>query len=82
MAKIEKVHCIVAPSSAANKYRVPVKQWRRWDERARAVFNGVFQEMKDNQYNFLHPKQDLLSAQKWRTVAWNAAWIAAGYATT
>ncbi len=65
---------------AANKYKVPLAKWRQWDERAQRTFNGLFDDMKSNQHLFLHPQQEALSNQKWRTVAWNASWIAADYA--
>lgn len=63
--------------SDKNVHRVPQRAWRRWKSQGRTVFNSVYSAMKNNQYVFLHPKQEALSAQKWKTVAWNAAWVAA-----
>lgn len=64
-----------------NKFRVPIKQWNRWNELGRKTFNFLFEMMKDNQHTFLHPKQEVLSVRKWRTVCWNASWIAADCAS-
>lgn len=33
--------------------------------------------MNRNQWIFLHPDQRALHPRTWRTVAWNAAWLAA-----
>jgi hypothetical protein len=62
--------------SAANRYKVPKKQWRRWGDRARRVFNEVFGVMSQQDI-FLHPKATPAKRAYWRTTRWNAAWIAA-----
>ena len=41
------------------------------------MFNELFRYMFDNQPLFKHPKAPLLETEQWKTVAWNAAWIAA-----
>lgn len=64
-----------------NKFKVHQTAWSTWTQIGRDTFNGVFEIMRDGQQQFLHPKQDALSAQKWRTVAWNAAWVAADVAS-
>ena len=64
--------------SRANLYHVPLRQWRKWAPQARQVFNELYSSMIGNQEIFLHPKTEALSRQKWKTVAWNASWIAAG----
>lgn len=63
-----------------NLYRVPKKQWAKWSDAGRAVFNNVMRTMRD-QSLFLHPKTKPVPAAQWRTTAWNAAWIAADEAT-
>ena len=67
-----------------NKHEVPVKQWKRWTEHARGVFNVVMETMED-QSLFLHPKAEKTTAKLWHTTRWNAAWVAAdacdGYVT-
>ncbi len=60
-----------------NVYKVPVKQWRKWSELARRVFNLHFYELKENQAILTHPKTQQISKREWRTQAWNAAWLAA-----
>lgn len=62
---------------AANPHKVPLRQWRKWDELARGVFNDTFETMVGSQNLFLHPRQDGPRAEYWKTTAWNAAWIAA-----
>ena len=62
---------------AANRYKVPQKQWRKWSDKAREVFNETYRTMVRNQWAFLHPKAEAAPRAHWRTVAWNAAWIAA-----
>lgn len=60
-----------------NKNRVPVSQWRKWDEAERSLFNTLYSYMYDNMELFLHPKQKAPEHLHWKTTAWNAAWIAA-----
>lgn len=61
-----------------NRYRVPKRQWRKWDEQARNVFNTLYGTMIADQdiYN-AHPATVKLARAQWKTVAWNAAFIAA-----
>jgi hypothetical protein len=68
---------IESMKSRGNLYHVPLKKWRKWDARARQVFNEVYSAMVGNQTLFLHPEQDKISRRLWKTTAWNAAWIAA-----
>ena len=61
-----------------NRYRVPKKQWKKWSEQARRVFNEVYYTMRNNKQTlFLHPKATPVPKAQWNTTAWNAAWIAA-----
>lgn len=60
-----------------NQNRVPKKQWRRWSETARRVFNETYRFMMSNKRLMLHPKQEPPKPYHWKTTAWNAAWIAA-----
>jgi hypothetical protein len=59
-----------------NKHKVPAKQWKRWSDRARAIFNEVFATMVE-QGIFLHPKATPAAREHWKTTRWNAAWVAA-----
>ena len=63
--------------SRVNLYNVPMKKWRKWCLTSRQVFNEVYSSMNMNQGLFLHPHTEKISRQQWKTVAWNAAWIAA-----
>jgi len=60
-----------------NSNRVPLRQWRKWSEPARYVFNEVYCFVAYNQELTVHPKQKAIPDEQWVTIAWNAAWIAA-----
>lgn len=62
---------------AQNKFKVPMKKWKTWSPAARTIFNRVYDFMMDNQWAMLHPKQPTLKPDHYKTIAWNAAWIAA-----
>lgn len=62
---------------ARNIYKVPVRQWRKWSELARLIFNEMFFTLKENQSVLTHPKTQPISKREWRTQAWNSAWLAA-----
>lgn len=69
------------PVKATNVYRVPRKQWERWTRNGRIMFNHVFETMADQSLFNAHPDAVKLSVYEWKTVRWNAAWIAADRAT-
>lgn len=60
-----------------NPYKVPLKQWRRWNVEARMIFNYTHALMMGAQEMFVHPKAPMIKKDHWQTIAWNAAWIAA-----
>lgn len=61
-----------------NKYHVPKKQWDKWHNLARRVFNRVYEEMRPSQqWVFVHPDAILMRREYWQTTRWNAAWTAA-----
>jgi Fe-S cluster biosynthesis and repair protein YggX len=63
-----------------NENRVPRKQWAEWNERQRALFNHTYTDiMHIGRAQFLHPMTVArkLSAYEFKTIAWNAAWVAA-----
>lgn len=64
------------PLHPSNRYKVPERQWRRWPEIARVVFNAQFQQMRE-QRSLQHPKMATMPKEHWRTIAWNSAWLAA-----
>lgn len=64
-----------------NKFKVPSKQWKKWSNHARKVFNEMMKSATPHkQWMFLHPQQPTLPAKHWATTQWNFAWIAAGIA--
>lgn len=60
-----------------NVNRVPKKKWTKWSKAAREVFNRCYAFFIGKQEIMNHPKAKKLPTEHWRTVAWNAAWIAA-----
>jgi hypothetical protein len=60
-----------------NENRVPQKQWRKWSEKARQVFNEVYGAIYWNPRIIRHPKQEPMPDAHWKTLSWNAAWLAA-----
>lgn len=61
-----------------NKFGVPKKQWNKWSNTAKRVFNYMYQELRPRcQWVFLHPKTAPLPREQWETTRWNVAWIAA-----
>jgi hypothetical protein len=75
--KIEQVEVKNVNDGTKNSYRVPKKQWAKWSEQARSVFNTVYSAMVANQDLFMHPKAKKLAIEHWNTPSWNAAWTAA-----
>jgi hypothetical protein len=63
-----------------NPFKVPVRQWRKWDDTVRNVFNRVYDFMLNNRSLVVHPEAPKSTPEQWKTIAWNAAWIAAGAA--
>lgn len=59
-----------------NKYRVQSKQWAKWSNPARAMFNLMYAKM-GNQELFKHPDAVTVAPMYWNTTAWNASWLAA-----
>lgn len=62
---------------AFNQHRVPVRQWRKWSEQSRQVFNAVYETMREGQALFAHPDAVEVPLPQWEVTAWNAAWTAA-----
>lgn len=60
-----------------NMFKVPKKQWKKWNDQERYIFNDVFLMMTLNQSLFLYPDTAEQSEERWRTTCWNAAWTAA-----
>jgi hypothetical protein len=76
-ATMVDAHVECAPEPMGNKYGVVADVWDKWSPEARALFNGLYAHMYDNQPLFRHPKAPMLENEQWKTVAWNAATAAA-----
>lgn len=62
----------------ANKHKVPKKQWDRWSNPARKMFNHMFLRLRPtNQFVFSHPDAPPVLKDHWQTLRWNVAWEAA-----
>lgn len=64
-----------------NAYKVPKKQWNKWNRSGRMVFNYTFCVVGGAQDVIIHPKAPKLPTHQWKTTAWNTAWLAADAAT-
>ena len=60
-----------------NSNAVPRKQWTKWSDEAKNIFNSCYTFFIENQRIMNHPKAPEQKIEYWTTVAWNAAWIAA-----
>jgi hypothetical protein len=60
-----------------NTHRVPPKQWKKWSQRAKIVFNDLYHLLRNHQKIFMHPKAAVIPDTHWATIAWNASWEAA-----
>lgn len=65
--------------NARNSYKVPLKQWRKWNKQARKVFNALYSHMIGSPWAFQSPAVVAMKLNKrqWNATAWNASWIAA-----
>ena len=61
----------------ANRYKVPLRSWRKWSPLARAVFNNVYGSTVFSQNVLAPPSASKLPHQAWKVLCWNFAWIAA-----
>ena len=61
-----------------NKHKVPLKQWNKWSNHARRVFNTMMYSLRPAiQHSFLHPDAPVQKKEHWQTTQWNVAWTAA-----
>ena len=60
-----------------NIHNVPTKQWKKWNETSRKLFNSLYTTFAENQKIITHPETQEIPEIEWNTVAWNAAWLAA-----
>lgn len=61
-----------------NRNKVPKKQWTKWNNHARRVFNDVHKSFRHSMQSVLvHPDATIMKREHWGTLRWNAAWLAA-----
>lgn len=60
-----------------NLYKVPKRQWRKWSETAKAVFNETYRTMINGWSVLFPPSLGKISKPARKVAAWNTAWIAA-----
>jgi hypothetical protein len=61
---------------ASNRYGVPQKQWRKWTDGGRALFNELYSSMRDQRI-YLMLDAGPISFKDWKVTRWTAAFIAA-----
>lgn len=69
---------------AKNEFKVPKKQWKKWTELGRHVFNKNYGFMLANQELCVHPFTTAsggIPEGQWRVICWNASWNAADLAS-
>lgn len=60
-----------------NVHGVAKRQWKKWNQKERDLFNALYSFSVANPWVFSHPKSPELSKAEWDTVAWNHSWMAA-----
>lgn len=63
--------------ATVNENRVPQKQWRKWNIKARRVFNDLYSSLMDSQLWLPNSLQKKITPQEHKVISWNAAWLAA-----
>lgn len=74
----EEVVVLTEPDGVetGNVNGVPKKAWNKWSPAQRAMFNNMYLVM-DNQMCLRHPESPMVPDHQWKTIRWNAAWLAA-----
>lgn len=61
-----------------NIHKVAKRQWKKWTEAGRLIFNDLYVTSYHDQRIMTHPKTNIPD-KEWNTIAWNHAWLAADY---
>ncbi len=77
-SKTASVVQVEAVDSTDNEYNVQADQWAKWSKAQRSRFNEVYSAMRMSPSLFTHPDAPTVPVEHWTTIAWNAAWVAAG----
>lgn len=59
-----------------NRHKVPKKQWAKWTNLGKKVFNEVYENMRD-QGLYSHTDAVLVPKAHWNVTRYNAAFVAA-----
>lgn len=78
---VEMPEALSESEACENLYGVPNRQWRKWNQQSRYIFNCVFNQM-EFQKSITHPRSIQMPDEYWKTVRWDAAWLAADAAWT
>lgn len=65
---------------AKNVYKVSKKTWKKWSPLAQGVFNRLYGMLIKEYNQVIYKEQDehkVINMKEWRTLAHNAAWMAA-----
>lgn len=61
-----------------NRFKVPMKQWRKWSLLQQTTFNTVFERMTTLGPSILAaPAQHDMDRREFEVLAWNTAWTVA-----
>ncbi len=62
-----------------NVHKVPAKQWRKWGDETRSMFNDLLPELAAGfENNYLPPSlHGAINGKQAYVLAWNASWQAA-----
>jgi len=60
-----------------NEHRVNRKVWNKWTELQRRIFNNVYNALRQQPEEFLHPCMDKIPTAYWKVIAWNVAKLTA-----
>lgn len=64
-----------------NQFKVPKKQWVKWNENGRRMFGYIYDMLMNNFEVICPPRFGELPTQTRKVVAWNTAWLAADVAS-
>ena len=73
---VEMPAALAESEACENLYGVSNRAWRKWNQQSRFIFNNVYHQM-EFQKAITHPKTFLMPDEQWKTICWNAAWLAA-----
>lgn len=65
-----------------NKYKVPVKLWKGFEEKGQIIFNGTMDQSIKQQPFINDPKAPKIPEKQWNCICWNIACCAAWTAKT